>query len=208
MKPIRSIVTGSVVGLAVLLTAAFAFAQSPPTRLRGTIAAIDDKSVTIATREGNSVKVNLADKWAVMLVSKIDPSEIKQGSFVGIASTGTDADRTALEVLVFPESARGAGEGHYAWDLQPNSMMTNATVGTVVENSGGKTLKLDYKDKQGAGAQTINVKPGTPVVTFAPGVPADAKVGAKVFAGATKAADGSLSTARLLVGKDGMTPPM
>ena len=32
--------------------------------------------------------------------------------------------------------------------------------------------------------------------------------GAKVFLGATKGADGSLTAPRLLVGKDGLTPPM
>jgi hypothetical protein len=207
MKSVRSI-AASGVALLVLLTASVAIAQTPPTRLRGTISAIDGKTVTIATREGESVKVNLAENWAVMQVSKIAATEIKQGSFVGIASMGTDADRTALEVLVFPEAARGTGEGHYPWDLQPNSMMTNATVATVAASSDGQTLKLDYKDKQGGGTQTIKVKPGIPIVTFAPGTQADAKVGAKVFTGAAKAADGTYSTARLLVGKDGITPPM
>jgi hypothetical protein len=182
-----------------------ALAQSPPvTRLRGSIAAIDGKTATIATREGNSVVVKLADNYAVMLVSNAALADIKQGTFVGIASSGTDADRTALEVLVFPESARGTGEGHYPWDLKPNSMMTNATVATVSAASDGQTLKLDYK----GGTQTIKVKPGTPIVTFAPGDRADAKVGAKVFLGATKAADGTLTAARILVGKDGVAPPM
>ena len=130
-------------------------------------------------------------------------------SFVGVASLGNDANRTALEVLVFPEAARGSNEGHYPWDLQPESMMTNATVSTVAAGSDGQTLKLDFKDKAGvAGTQTIKVKPGTPVVTFLPGTQADAKVGAKVFVGASKAADGTLSAARLNVGKDGLTPPM
>jgi len=207
MSAARLAVAG-LVALLAFLSVTVAEAQTP-TRLRGTISAIDDKTVTIATREGETVKVNLADKWAVLVVSKITAAEIKQGSFVGIASMGTDADRTALEVLVLPESARGSGEGHYPWDLQPNSMMTNATVATVAENSGAETLKLEYKNKDGSsGSQTIKVKPGTPIVTFAPGTPADAKVGTKVFVPAAKAADGSLSTARLLVGKDGVTPPM
>jgi hypothetical protein len=122
---------------------------------------------------------------------------------------GNDANRTALEVLVFPEAARGSNEGHYPWDLQPESMMTNATVSTVAASSDGQTLKLDFKDKAGVvGTQTIKVKPGTPVVTFLPGTQADAKVGAKVFVGASKAADGTLSAGRLNVGKDGLTPPM
>ena len=180
-------------------------AQSPPTRLRGSIAANDGKTVTIATREGTRVPVKLADNYAVMLVSPVSLADIKENSFVGIASMrAPDGSLNALEVLVFPETARGTGEGHYPWDLQPESMMTNATVATVATASDGQTLTVKYKD----GTQTIKVKPGTPIVTFAPGDKADAKVGAKVFLGATKGADGSFTAARLLVGKDGLTPPM
>lgn len=178
---------------------------SPPTRLRGAIAAIDGKTATIATREGASVPVKLADNWAVLLVSPLTLADIKQGSFVGVASLkGPDGSLNALEVLVFPEAARGSNEGHYPWDLQPESLMTNATVSTAASTGDGQTLTLTYKD----GSQTIKVKPGTPIVTFAPGDRSDAKVGAKVFLGAAKAADGSLTATRLLVGKDGLTPPM
>ena len=205
MTSIRQLAGYAAALLALVATVATAAAQSPPTRLRGSIAAIDGKTATIATREGSNVKVNLADNWAVMLVSPVSMADIKENSFVGIASLkGPDGTLNALEVLVFPEAARGSNEGHYPWDLQPESMMTNATVATVAKASDGQTLTLKYKD----GTQTIKVKPGTPIVTFAPGDKADAKVGAKVFLGATKAPDGSLTAARLLVGKDGLTPPM
>jgi hypothetical protein len=208
MKPVRSF--AALVGAsAALLSAVSAMAQTTPTRVRGTISAIDGKTVTIATREGSTATIKLADNWTVALVAPVALADIKPNSFVGVASLGSDADRTALEVLLFPEAARGSNEGHYPWDLQPQSMMTNATVATVAAGGDGQTLKLDYKDKAGvAGTQTIKVKPGTPVVTFLPGTQADAKVGAKVFVGAAKAADGSLSAGRLNVGKDGLTPPM
>jgi endonuclease YncB( thermonuclease family) len=204
MTPIR-LLAGCVAAAVAFIAAATAMAQSPPTRIRGTISAIDGKTATIATREGTPVKVNLADNWGVMLVSPLTMADIKENSFVGIASMkGPDGSLNALEVLVFPEAARGSNEGHYPWDLQPESMMTNATVATVASANDGQTLTLKHKD----GTQTIKVKPGTPIVTFAPGDKADAKVGAKVFFGTTKAADGSLTTARMLVGKDGLTPPM
>jgi len=193
------------VAFVAALVSVAAMAQTTPTRLRGTISAIDGKTVTIATREGNSVDVRLADSWAVALVAPLTMADIRPGSFVGIASLGTDADRTALEVLVFPDAMKGANEGHYPWDLQPESMMTNATVSTVASSGDGRTLKLDYK---GGGTQTIKVKPGTPIVTFLPGDRSDAKVGAKVFVGAARAADGTYSAGRLNVGKDGLTPPM
>jgi endonuclease YncB( thermonuclease family) len=190
---------------AVLGLSFTASAQTTPVRLRGAITAIDGKTVTIAVRDGTTANVKLADNWGVSLVTPLTLADVKQGSFVGIASIGSDADRTALEVLVFPEALRGTGEGHYAWDLKPNSMMTNANVATVASASDGQTLKLDYK---GGGTQTIKVKPGTPIVTFQPGQQSDAKVGAKVFVIAQKAADGSMTAARMAVGKDGLTPPM
>jgi hypothetical protein len=199
------LLAGCIAAAVAFVAAATAMAQSPPTRLRGSIAANDGKTVTIATREGTQVPVKLADNWGVMLVSPISMADIKENSFVGIASMkGPDGSLNALEVLVFPEAARGTGEGHYPWDLQPESMMTNATVATVAKSPDGDVLTLKYKD----GTQTIKVKPGTPIVTFAPGDKADAKVGAKVFLGATKGADGTLTAGRLLVGKDGTAPPM
>jgi len=208
MKPTRSI-AACVVAFLAFVTAGLALAQAPqtpPTRLRGSIAAIDDKSVTVATREGTTAKVNLADNWGVLLVVPVAMADIKENSFVGVASLkGADGTLNALEVLVFPENMRGVGEGHYPWDLQPNSMMTNATVAKVAAAPTGQTLTLTYK---GGGTQTITVKPGTPIVTFQPGTKEDAKVGSKLLVTATKDADGNLKAPRLAVGKDGFTPPM
>jgi hypothetical protein len=202
MKSIRLIACVT----ALVAFAAGALAQTTPTRLRGTIAAIDGNTLTMATREGGTAKVALADKWAVALVAPLTLADIKEGSFVGVASMKKpDGTLEALEVLVFPEAARGSNEGHYPWDLQPESLMTNANVSKVVKSGDSQTLTLAYK---GNGTQTIHVGKDVPVVTFLPGTQADAKVGAKVFIGAAKAADGSLSATRVNVGKDGLTPPM
>lgn len=192
---------------ALLAFASTANAQGTPTRIRGTVSAIDGNVISITTREGPTVKVTMADNWAVATVMPIALSDIKENSFVGIASIkGPDGKMQALEVLVFPEAMRGAGEGHYPWDLAPESMMTNATVSTVVASDGGHALTLKYK---GDGTQTITVKPGVPVVTFGPpGAKSDIKVGSKVFLGTQKAADGSFTAGRIVIGKDGMMPPM
>ena len=110
----RRSLLASTIGLLAFATVPAVEAQnpppSPPTRLRGSIAAIDGKTATIATREGTSVPVKLADNWAVMLVSPMTLADIKQGSFVGVASLkGPDGTLNALEVLVFPEAAREGG---------------------------------------------------------------------------------------------------
>jgi hypothetical protein len=73
-----------------------------------------------------------------------------------------DGTQRALEVLIFPDAMRGAGEGHYPWDLQPKSTMTNGNVEQVVTGVDGETLTVKYKD----GDKKITVPPEVPVVTF------------------------------------------
>ena len=192
--------------LAACLLAAGAVAQTaPPTRIRGTIASLNGQTLAINTREGPKVDVTLNDPLTVTTVKRLKLSDIKEGSYVGIASkTGTDGSAQALEVLVFPDSMRGAGEGHYAWDLQPGSMMTNANVTAVVKAKKGNDLTLTYKD----GTQKITVPPSTPIVTFAPAERSDLKPGAHVMFGAAKSADGKLTASRITVGTHGVNPPM
>src|SRR5260370_18913884 len=124
MTPIR-LLAGGIAAAVAFIAAATAMAQSPPTRLRGSIAANDGKTVTIATREGTQGPVKLADNYAVMLVSPVSLADIKENSFVGIASINApDGRLNALAALVFPEAPRGTSEGHDPWDLQPHLLIT------------------------------------------------------------------------------------
>jgi hypothetical protein len=88
-----------------------------------------------------------------------------------------------------------------------HSKMTNGTVSK--QTGGGESLTLTYKGAGGAaGAQPIIIPPGIPIVTFAPGAVQDLKPGAHVFVIATRQANGALTADRVLVGKNGLTPPM
>ena len=185
--------------------AAIAQTTAPPTRIRGTIAAVEGQTLTIATREGPKVDVMLNDPLTVATVKKVDLASIAPGTYVGIATrNGANGEMQAIEVLVFPDSMRGAGEGHYAWDLEPGSMMTNGTVSGAVQATSGRELSLSFK----GGSNKIVVPPDAPIVTFAPAERADLKPGAPVMFGATKNADGKLAASRVKVGKDGVAPPM
>ena len=185
--------------------AAIAQTTAPPTRIRGTIAAVEGQTLTIATREGPKVDVMLNDPLTVATVKKVDLASIAPGTYVGVATrNGANGEMQAIEVLVFPDSMRGAGEGHYAWDLEPGSMMTNGTVSGAVQATSGRELSLSFK----GGSNKIVVPPDAPIVTFAPAERADLKPGAPVMFGATKNADGKLAASRVTVGKDGVAPPM
>jgi hypothetical protein len=193
-------------GLLAMATGVAAEAQTaPPTRIRGTIEAADAHAMTVKTRTGDNVEIALADPLTVLTVKKVELTSIGTGNYVGIATrTGADGTQQAIEVLVFPEAMRGAGEGSYPWDLEPGSTMTNGTVKGTVQAAAATELTVAYKD----GSKTIHVAQGAPIVTFAPAERADVKPGAPVFFSATKGADGKFSTGRVVVGKDGVAPPM
>jgi hypothetical protein len=178
---------------------------APPVRIRGTIAAVAPHMLTVTSRDGTRLEVALADPLTVATLKRVSLASIRQGDFLGIASRGGPHDtRVALEVLVFPESMRGAGAGNYAWDLQPGSMMTNAPVTGVATQKAGRDLTLTYQ----GGSVVIHVPPRAPVVTFAPATAADLKPGRKVFIVAHKDAEGHLTAPRVTVGTHGVNPPM
>lgn len=174
-------------------------------RIRGKIASLDGSTLTVDSREGTPVTITLKPDWKVSSVAKASAADIKAGDYVGVASLPkADGGDGALEVLIFPAAMKGAGEGSYAWDLEPDSSMTNATVADVVTDVAGPTLTLSYE----GGEKKISIPEGTPIVTFADATEADLIPGAVVFVPADKATDGSLSTGRIVVGTKGVVPPM
>jgi hypothetical protein len=193
--------------LAATFAAPWAWSQdAPPVRVRGTIERIEGPIFVVKSRQGTELKIVLTENAVAVGVVKAALADIKPGTFVGIAAMPqADGTQRALEVLIFPEAMRGTGEGHYPWDLQPSSTMTNANVEQVVTGVSGPTLTVKYKD----GEKTIIVPSDAPIVTFAPGDKADLKPGIKIFIlGAKKLPDGTLQAARVNYGKDGLTPPM
>ena len=199
MMKIAALVAGLLVA-----TTTVAMAQTP-VRVRGSITELSGQTLKVKSREGSVVELKLADGYTVTGVVKAALTDIKPGAFVGAAAL-KQADGTfrAQEVLIFPESARGTGEGHRPWDLTPDSTMTNATVDAIVEKVDGPLLTLKYPN----GQASIVVPRDVPIVTFSSGDPGLLRPGAAVFIPATKNADGTITTNRILVGKDGVVPPM
>ncbi|WP_206950654.1 hypothetical protein [Trinickia acidisoli] len=194
------------VSVMTLSLASVALAQAPakPARIRGDIVSLSGDTLTVHRRSGDTVKIAVKADTPVTALKNIKLQDIKPGSFVGTAAmTGVDGKLTATEVLVFPESARGTGEGHYAWDLGPNSSMTNANVDQVVQGTSGRDLKLSYK----GGSNAVTVPENVPIVTFAPATHDDLLPGKQVFVVASPAGSG-YAAQRIVVEKDGVKPPM
>jgi Domain of unknown function (DUF5666) len=182
-----------------------ALADAPkPFRTRGTIDEVGPASMKLTSRTGEKMTVALTPDTTVVAIVPTKLEEIKPGSFIGTAAMPqADGTQRALEVHVFPESMRGTGEGHRPFDLQPQSTMTNGTVGAVTGTT-GKTLTVTYQ----GGEKTITVPPGTPIVTYEPATRAMLAAGGHVILFGTQADDGSITATRISVGKNGLVPPM
>lgn len=198
----------SVAMLALAIVGAARADDAPPVTIRATIESVSPDSLTlnVRTRAGEQRVVRLKDPHTVNAAIPASLADIKPGSYIGTAAV-PDADGAlkAIEVHIFPESARGSGDGFRPFDLGANSTMTNGAVSARVEAADGPRLTVAYK----GGEQTILIDAKTPIITFVPGALSDLTPGASISVrGAVEAADGAFEATRLLVGKDGMKLPL
>ena len=201
---IRTLATLALVG-----GCAAALAQAPantPTRIRGTLEAVDGNLLTIKARSGETMKVKVPDNVLVVGIAKASIADITSGKFIGTTTVGErNGALVDEEVHIFPENMRGTGEGHRDWDLRPQSKMTNANVADIKNMGDGRVITVQYK----GGEKQVLVTPRTSVVTFEPASRAELKPGAPVFINAAeRQPDGTYTAPRVNVGLNGQVPPM
>jgi Domain of unknown function (DUF5666) len=192
----------------VALLASSAFAQNAPVAVaRATVESIapDGATLAVRTRAGEDRTVRINPKTRFVLVVPATLADVKPGTFIGVAAMpGENGEQKAMDVHIFPEAMRGTGEGFRAYDLAPSSTMTNGNIDARVDATSGPKLTVTYK----GGQQTIVVDAKTPIVAFQPGAKDDLKPGAAIIARGSKQDDGSIDAAFVLVGKDGLVPPL
>jgi hypothetical protein len=176
---------------------------NPPVRIRGTVDKLDGDMLTVKKKDGQSASIVVADKSVQYLVKK-SLSDIKAGDF--LASTGikgTDGKIHAVEVRIFPKATPDGGR-QFAWDLSPDSVMTNATVGTVTQTPNGPLVHVTFT----GGESEYTIGPDVPILAGTDGDKSLLVPGAAVFVIASKKDDGTLTSIRIYVEKDGIKPPM
>jgi carboxymethylenebutenolidase len=178
-------------------------AAERPVRLRGTLQSVGADRIVLRTRSGEVVELALPPTPVVSEVYPVELSDIRAGSFVGVGGLPQpDGSQRAIAVTVFPESARGVGEGFRPFDLMPEATMTNATVAGETAAPDGRRLLVRYKD----GEKTIVVPPGTPVVSFKPADRSLLVPGASVSLTA-QVVDGKPTAQRINAGRNGFAVP-
>jgi hypothetical protein len=188
----------------VLVCVAWPASAQETVRIRGTVERVDGPVYVVKTRDGAEVKLTMTDNPLFVAIAPATMADIKPGMFVGSAGMlQTDGTQKAIEVHIFPESMRGTGEGHYDWDLKPQSKMTNGNVEQTVAGVDGPVLSVKYKD----GEKKLLVTPETVVVTYVTGSKDEVGPGTRIFVGAAKKQpDGTLQTPRITYGRNGAGP--
>ena len=206
-------------------------------RIRGVVQAVAPGSLTVQTYDGRTVTVPLDAGSGVAWVVGSSLSQLKDGDFIGTATTGPDDALRAVELVIFPASMRGTGEGHYGWDVPgviaagqggaagagASSAMTNGTVqqqsgmtnGTVQQQSAMTNGTVAAgAGKAGATQLTITYKGGASRVLVPAGAPivrfepAQASVLQKGQKVFAVIPPGATAAKFVAVGKNGVTPPM
>lgn len=186
--------------LACLAVATTAGAQTN-VRIRGTIVSVDATSMAVKSRDGRDLKLALPENATVAVAKAVRFDEIKDGDFVGATTkAGPNGTEVAIEIHYLPPTVP---PGQSAWDLEPNSKMTNAIVQAKVAGTGTREITLQFP----GGTQKFVVPDGIPLVRTVPGTRADLKAGEYVFASAQATGDGALTALRIQVSKDGVRPP-
>ena len=196
--------------LAFATTASLAQQQPQTTRIRAMIEKVDGDVLMVKARNGDQLKVTMADnaRYAAMIKATLD--DLKPDTYIGVTSMPQpDGTLKAVAIHIFQPNQRGTGEGHRPWDLTPGSMMTNAAIETTVASADGQSITVKYKQGEKVEDKKVLVTPQTVIVRYVPGDKNDLKTGVHIIIGAaTKNADGSFGAAALNYGRDGIVPPM
>lgn len=185
--------------LALILTSTAAVGQTN-VRVRATVTAVEGDVLSVKTRDGRDLKVNLAPDASVVTAKAIKLEELPANAYVGVTAVKKGERLVALEVHTIPPTA---SSGVTPSDLEEGATMNNAILSGTAKASGGNEITLQFKDK----ATKIHVPDGTPVVTSVPADRSALKPGVYIYTNARREADGRIVAQRIQASKDGVRPP-
>lgn len=197
--------------VATLAALAFALpaAAQQAGNLRGTVTSVEGTKAVVHARDGRDVTVALSDRTTVVGLERLTLADIPANGFVGVASLPQEgaapgAPERAVSIHLFPEAARGTGEGTRSYDLAPNATMTNGALSEKVVEKSGDLLTIAYA----GGTKQVLVTPATSLVRFVPGTLDEVKPGAQVVVRGAKSEAGLVEAQRVLVGRGSVVPAL
>jgi hypothetical protein len=182
------------------------------TMVRGTVASVSATTLAVATDSGTR-QVQLTQPVSVYDRQPARLEDVTPNTFIGVTTVkASDGTNQAKEIHIFPNELRGLGEGSRPMASPtssggpPSTMtngaasapstMTNGTMSNGTASSVGSTLVVQYP----GGTMTATVPANTPIMKIA-ATSKPLAAGDRVVVVATKQADGSLSSNRVLLAR-------
>ena len=193
-----------------LATALPAVAQQPagptPVRVRGVVDALNGDTLSVMTREGARIDIQMQANWTVQSVLAVKIDDIKPGDFVGASAVKrADGKMVAQAIHYLDPAIRERAQGDIPWDLTPESLMINADLGQVVKSSDGQ---ISVKMTHNKATYDLLLTPTTPIVRYAPGEKSLLAKGKAVFIGAQKQPNGTYTATLVRAETNGVKPPL
>ncbi len=178
--------------VALAIASAATDAQAP-TRVRGTVTAVDGNVFSVKSGDGKNVAIELTEKTVIVFTQPIKLAEIKSGDFLAITSMKrADGTLTAYDVRRMPKPLN---PGHRPFDGRDDQTMTNATLDNMVQSTSGRELTLTYE----GGSQKILVPENASISMLVPGERSHLVPGAAVNLTAASGDDDKLAALRIQV---------
>ncbi len=189
--------------------------EAEPDHVRGQITRIEPSAIAIKIHDGKLVNIDLADQTTTYIgLTKGSFTDIDFGTYVGSVAIRMDEFspivRDSLswlhkgyELRIIDEELRGIALGHRKWDLTLDSIMAHGWVDDIEI----RVLSIKWGPTEQEETD-VEVPRNVPVLRMSLADKSVLKVGAHVFVGAQKRADGKYLAAFVFVGKDGIVPSL
>ena len=185
-----------------------------PDRIRGLIRSVENSSMAVKIGDGTTLNIALPQEVTVLTLTKASFTDVDFGVYVGSVSTRLDAYSPIIrdsmswlhegfELRIFDEKLRGLALGHTKWDLTSESVMTHGWVDDLEV----RILSIKYGPTEEEETD-VDVPRDVPILKLSIGDKSMIKPDAHVFAGAQKDPDGNYVAVFVIVGDDGIVPPL
>lgn len=191
-------------------------------RIRGVIQTFDGPFLTLKTTDKKIVTLGMTMATRIAHNRIAGFAGLAAGAYVSIAALlDKDKKLRAQGVRIYPENARGQGEGQYAVDAEGTRVLTNGVIAGFTPGGNGGALKVTFRgavnspepctgraDPSGQGCNgtaEFQIARGIPIIAIETGDINQLLPGATISASVSPDANGTLVAVALTIEKD--TPP-
>jgi hypothetical protein len=199
-----------IVAIMGALSSGAAWSQAgTPVTLRGTMKSVADGgmigvTMELLTEEGEAAHLFLNDTYEVLPVVRRGPQDVKQGMV--LAAWHAAGNQSASGIRLFHGEVPASAMGSRPWDRPPGSTMTVGRVAKIAEQEGQMFVTLASPE----GERTLRIGPDT-VVFGTEQRSTDMSLlspGSYLVIEALLGTDGTYTTGRMFIAKDGFKPPL